>query len=186
MKNNLLILSILSSCILSSCTSTKQLHQSKTNITTETSTQETTVTNSQILSNTRITETHDTSILLSGFELTTTANFNSLFSGDTIFATGENLLLKTFYDSLSKTIKTQATSKPQTVSFKYQKITERQELKTGIVTSTKQEQQQQSIQTVNKDKEFTRQSLPWWFIVFIIVAVIGIIGWVVLKLKRFI
>jgi hypothetical protein len=66
-----------------------------------------------------------------------------------IFRGGDNLLLKTFYDSLTKTIKTQATAKSQIVSFKYQKITEKQELQTGTVTSTKQEQLKQSFQFVN-------------------------------------
>jgi hypothetical protein len=183
MKNNLLILSILSSCILSSCNTTKQLHQVKTNITTETSTHETTITNSQTISTTKVIESQDTSVLVKGSELTSSANFNNLLSGDTIFATGENLLLKTFYDSLTKTIKTQATTPPHSVSFKYQKITEKNELQIGSVTSTKQYQQKQMVQSEKKDKEITRSSFPWWLIVIIIVVVIGIIGWAILKFK---
>lgn len=181
----MLILSILLSCILSACTSTRQLHQDKTNITTETSSHETTVTNSQVISNTRVTETQDTSILLTCSELIISAKVNTLLSGDTILAADVNLLLKTFYDSLTKTIKTQARAKPKTVSFKYHKITERQELQTGTITSIKKEQQKQTVQTVNKDKKVTRSSLPWWLILIIIVAVIALIGWAVLKQKRY-
>ena len=172
--------------ILISCNTTKQLHQDKTNITTETSTHETTVTNSQVISNTRVTITQDTSILLKGNEITIIANFNSLLIGDTSYASDNNMLLKTFYDSLTKTIKTQATSKAQTVSFKYHKITEKQELQTSTVTSTKQDQQKQRVLSVNKNKEITRSSLPWWLIVIMIVIVIVIIGLAVLKLKRYI
>ena len=172
--------------ILESCTTTKQLHQDKTNITTETSTHETTVANSQVISNTKIIESQDTSVLIQGSELTSSATFNNLLSGDTIFSTGENLLLKTFYDSLSKTIRTQAIAKPQTVTFKYQKITEQQLIQTDNLTSTKQEDKKQIVQSVNKDKVVTRSSLPGWLIVVIILVFIGIIGWAVLKLKRFI
>lgn len=180
----LFILLILSSC-MSSCTTSRQLHQDKTSITTETSTHETTVTNSQMISNTRVTETQDTSVLLKSSELIISSKFNSLLAGDTIFAIGENLLLKTFYDSLTKTIKTQATTKPQTVSFKYQKITERQVLQTGSVISTKQEQYKQMVQSENKEKEINRSSLPWWVVFIIMVAFIAIILWGVLKFKHF-
>lgn len=133
--------------ILSSCTTTKQLHQDKTNITTETSAQETTVSNSRVISITKIIESQDTSVLVKGSEVNSFANLNTILSGDTVFASGENLLLKTFYDSLTKTIKTQAIVKFQTVSFKYQKITEQQLIQTGNITSTKQEDKKQMVQS---------------------------------------
>jgi hypothetical protein len=192
MKNNLInvhpsvcpLVHLLILLILTSCITTKQLHQGKTNITTESSTKETIVNNSQIISNTRVTESQDTSVLLKGSELFSSAKFNSLLSGDTIFASDANMILKTFYDSLSKTIKTQATISPKTVLFKYQKITLKQVLETGTITSTKLVQQKQSIQSVNKDKDIARSSLPWWLIVIIFVIVSATIGWVFLKLKH--
>jgi hypothetical protein len=170
--------------ILASCSTTKQLHQDKTKITTETSTHETTVSNSQVISNTRVIESQDTSVLLKGSELTASANFNNLLAGDTIFATGENLLLKTFYDSLTKTIKTQATAKPREVSFKYNKITERQELQTGTTTATKEEQQKQTVQSEKKVKSISRSSLPTWLLILIIIIIVSLLFFLFLKFKH--
>ena len=186
MKKHFIILSILTVTILSACTSTKQLTLDKSKITSENSSTERVVSNSQVISSTRVVESQDTSLVLEGHELYGSCKVSNLLSGDTIFSTDANLSLKTWYDSLSKTIQTRATANPQTVSFKYQKITEKQELQTGIVTSTKQEQQKQSIQSVNKDKQITRSSLPWWLIAILIVIVIGASVLAAMKLNHYI
>jgi len=56
---------------------------------------------------------------------------------------------------------------------------------TGSVTTNKQEQQKQMIQTENKDKKVQRNSLSWWLIGIMILIVIGILGWAILRFKRY-
>ena len=184
MKKRFLILSILTVSILAACTSTKQLNRDKTKITSESSSSETIVSNSQVISSTRVVESQDTSLVLQGHELIGSGKVKNLLSGDTMFSTDASLTLKTWYDSLTKTIKTQATAKPREVPFKYNKITERQELQTGTTTSTKQEQQKQTVQTYKKEKTVSRSTLPIWLIIVIFITVLGVILFFVLKLKH--
>jgi hypothetical protein len=75
------------------------------------------------------------------------AKFQDLFGGDTIYVTGEDLSLKTFYDSLTRAIKTQAVLKSKSIPFHFQKVTETRQVSIGSVTTSKQEQQKQMIRT---------------------------------------
>ena len=184
MKKHLTIISILSVSILAACTSTKHLTLDNTKITSENSSTETVISNSQVISSTRVVESQDTSLVLQGHELFGSGKVKNLLSGDTIFSTVASLSLKTWYDSLSKTIRTQATAKPHEASFKYNKITESQVLQTGTTTSTKQEQQKQTVQSVKELKSVTRTSLPAWFVILIIIIIVSLVYFLFVKFKN--
>ena len=124
-----------------SCSTSKQIHQEKTLTRSEISSKENTVSESQIFSTTKIIETMDSILVFPASQLTMSAKFQDLLGGDTIYATGEDLSLKTFYDSLTRTIKTQATIKAKSIPFQFQKVIETRQLATGTVTTNKPEQQ---------------------------------------------
>lgn len=169
---------------ITSCSTVKQLHQDKTEVKTEISSLEKTFTESQIVTTTKVTEKKDSILVLTGSELSVSAKFQDLLGGDTIYATGEDLSLKTFYDSLTRTIKTQAVVKSKSIPFQYQKVTETRQVATGTITTSKQEQQKQSILTENKDKHVERNSLPAWLIISGIILVVVVGGFLVMKLRR--
>jgi hypothetical protein len=184
MKNlNTIVLFLL--CTITSCSSVKQLHQEKAEVKTEISSLEKTFTESQIVTTTKVTEKKDSILVLPGSELSVSAKFQDLLGGDTVYATGEDLFLKTFYDSLTRTIKTQAIVKSKSIPIQFEKTTETYQVATGTITTDKQEQQKQLIQTERNDKEVKRNSLPWWLIVIMIIIAFGIIGWALLKFKRY-
>jgi hypothetical protein len=183
---SLLVITILLMNLLMSCSVSKQLHQDKTTTQTQTTTNENTVASNQTVSTTKITETSDTNIVISGSELSVVAKFRDLLNGDTVFATGEGLSIKTFYDSLTKTVKSQARSDPKTVTFYVKKVTEKQEVATGTVTSNKQEIQKQTVKLDIRDKEVKRSGFPWWgYFVILFILACAAIG-IFLKVKKYI
>jgi len=170
---------------ITSCSTVKQLHQEKAEVKTEISSLEKTFTESQIVTTTKVTEKKDSILVLPGSELSMSAKFQDLLGGDTIYATGEDLSLKTFYDSLTRTIRTQAAVKSKTIPFQFQKVTETRQVATGTMTTSKQEQQKQMTRTENKDKKVQCYSFPSWLIILMIILFIGLIGFLVLKFKKF-
>jgi len=168
-----------------SCSVSKQLHQDKTTTKTEIATKENTVATSQVISVTKITEKADTSVLVPGAELSGVVSLRSLISGDTLYATNDGLSVKTFYDSLTKTVKSQARVNPKVVTVHINIVTEKQEIATGTVTTNKQETSKQYVQTENKDKQVERSSLPWWLIILGAIIILAGIAFSVLKFKRY-
>jgi hypothetical protein len=168
-----------------SCSTSRQIHQEKTLTQSEISSKENTVSESQIFSVTKIIESKDTILLLPASQLTMSAKFQDLLGGDTIYATGNDLSLKTFYDSLTRTIKTQAVVKSKSIPFQFQKVTETRQVATGTVTSSKKERQKQMILIENKDKHVERKSFPAWLIILGIILVVGVGGFLVMKFRRY-
>ena len=171
---------------ITSCSTVKQLHQDKTEVKTEISSLEKTFTESQIVTTTKVTEKKDSILVLPGSELSMSAKFLDLLGGDTIYAAGEDLSLKTFYDSLTKTIQTQAVVKSKSIPFQFQKVTETRQIATGTVTTSKQEQQKQMMRAENSDKSVQRSSFPVWLIILLIILFGGVVGFLILKFKRYI
>ena len=167
------------------CSTVKQIHREKSETKSEISTSENMTTESQIVTTIKITEKKDSILVFSGSELSVSAKFQDLLGGDTIYATGEELSLKTFYDSLSKTIKTQAIVNPRTIHINIDKTTEINQVATGSVTTNKQTQQKQTIQTETRDKRVQRNSFPTWVILLVIILVIGLIVFLILKFRRY-
>jgi hypothetical protein len=167
-----------------SCSTAKQLHQEKSIATSENSSLENTVSESQIFSVTKIVESKDTILLFPGSRLTVSAIFEELLEGDTIYATGDDLSLKTFYDSLTKTINTQATVMPKSIPVQFQKVTETRQVASGTVTTKKQEQHKQTLRTENKDRQVQRNSFPAWGILLLVITFFGLIGFLILKFRK--
>ena len=138
---NLSPIAIISFFAITSCSSVKQLHHEKSEVKTEISSLEKTFTESQIVTTTKVTEKKDSILVLPGSELSMSAKFQDLLGGDTVYATGEDLSLKTFYDSLTRTIKTQAVVKSKSIPFQFQKVTETRQVATSTVTTSKKEEQ---------------------------------------------
>ena len=182
MKNVFLLIGIL---ILSSCSSVKQIHRETSVINSEISSKEKTITKSQIVTNTKVTEKKDSILVLPGSELSMATIFSDLLGGDTVYATGEDLSIKTFYDSLTKTIKTQATVNPRTIHISIDKTTETNQVATGTMITDKQEQTKQTIITEKIAKQVHRSAFPAWLIILMIILFIGVIGFVILKLKKY-
>jgi hypothetical protein len=170
---------------ITSCSTVKQLHQDKTEVNTEISSLEKTFTESQIVTVAKVTEKKDSILVLPGSELSVSAKFQDLLGGDTIYAAGEDLSLKTFYDSLTKTIKTQAVLKSKSIPFQFQKVTETRQVAIGTVTTSKEEQQKQMLRTENIDKKVQRHSFPAWLIILLIILFIGVIGFLVMKFRKY-
>jgi hypothetical protein len=171
---------------LQSCSVSKQLHQDKSKKETEITYVENTVAQSHVISDTKITENKDTNLVIPASELSVAAKLVTLLAGDTVYSTGNDLTIKTFYDSITKTIKSQATIEQKVIPFKYQKVTQKHEVSNGTVTTDKEEQIKQTLKTENIDKDVKRSSFPWWgYLILVLIVVISSIL-LFLKIKRYI
>ena len=168
-----------------SCSTVKQLHQDKTEVKTEISSLEKTFTESQIVTTTKVTEKKDSILVLPGSELSMATIYSDLLGGDTVYAIGEDLSIKTFYDSLTKTIKTQATVNPRAIHIAIDKTTETSQVATGSVITDKEEQKKETVLTEKIDKQVQHSAFPAWLIFLLIILFISVIGFLILKFRRY-
>ena len=173
------------SIILFSCSSVKQIHRDKSVSNSEISSKEKTVTESQIVTSTKVTEKKDSILVLPGSELSVATIYSDLLGGDTVYATGEDLSIKTFYDSLTKTIKTQVNVNPKKIHIAIDKTTKTNQVVTGSVITDKEEQKKQTIVSEKTDKQVQRNSLPWWLIIAGLILIIGAVGFLILKFTKY-
>ena len=164
-----------------SCSTVKQLHQERSVSNSEISSKEKTVTESQIVTRTKVKEKKDSILVLPGSELSMATIFSDLIGGDTVYATGEDLSIKTFYDSLTKTIKTQATVNPRKVHIAIDKTTETNQVATGSVITDKEQEIKTITKTEKLVKDVTRKMLPAWIIILIIMVILGCIAFFLFK-----
>ena len=182
MKNYSALLVIL---LFYSCSSVKQIQKDKSVTNSEISSKEKTVTESQIVTNSKVTEKKDSILVLPGSELSMATIYSDLLGGDTVYAIGEDLSIKTFYDSLTKTIKTQATVNPRTIHISIDKTTETSQVATGSVITDKEEQKKETVLTEKIDKQVQHSAFPAWLIFLLIILFISVIGFLILKFRRY-
>ena len=182
MKNVFLLLVVM---ILYSCSSVKQIHRETSVSNSEISSKEKTVTESHCVTSTKVTEKKDSILVLPGSELSMATIFSDLLGGDTVYAIGGDLSIRTFYDSLTKTIKTQANVNPRKIHIAIDKTTETSQVATGSVITNKEEQKTETVLTEKIDKQVQRSAFPAWLIILMIILFIGVIGFVILKVKKY-
>ena len=182
MKNVFLLLGVL---VLFSCSSVKQIHRETSVSNSEISSKEKTVTESQIVTSTKVTEKKDSILVLPGSELSMATIFSDLLGGDTVYANGGDLSIMTFYDSLTRTIKTRATVNPKSIHIAIDRTTETNQVATGTVITDKEEHKKQTVINENIDKQVQRSAFPAWIIILMIILFIGVIGFVILKVKKY-
>jgi|GEM_PF-4800956 len=163
---------------------------------TETTSQVTTNTDTRIVSITTTIEQLDTTILVPGSTIYGIKLLADLLAGNTLKVESDDQVMEVFWDSLSNTIKAQATDKPKTVPVTFSRTIEKKEL---VSTKT---QKQENIATVDekqsaerseavsesRDMEVKRTYWPIWVggtVVFVVVVVLLIRVFLLWRRKLF-
>jgi len=120
-----------------------------------------------------VTERIDTTIEVKSDSLKQENSLSELLKGDTITEENDNLILKTYEDTVKKTVHTKAISKPKKVHVYQDKKT---------VTNLKQNKDVEVKKDIKEsEKTVERTGIKWyWYVVFILLIIL-IITYIILR-----
>lgn len=191
MENIALALIIAVMIMFSGCTTSKNIQKQKTQERTDrtldedinTSSNATTKTDTRNEINTRIVEEFTDTIHRSQSEISASLQLQEILRGTILTTENTDMILITFYDSVMKVIRSQATSKAQDIPVTGKRTIDRNE----IIDQTQQKNETSGSSVIRKDqiskqydseivnKEVTRSGLPAWLIIlFVIAAIVGV------------
>lgn len=155
----------------------------KTDQKTETNKQVTTNKDTHTVSETTTTEKVDTSVTIPGSTLFGVKLLADILAGNDLKVESENQVLEVFWDSLSNTIKAQATDKTRIVPVRFNRETKKKEFETTKTQShentatvdEKQSAKRREVTHESKDVEVKRTYWPFWVGGAVVLAIIIVI-----------
>jgi cytoskeletal protein RodZ len=187
--------------LLTNCTTSKQVSKSREQENVEqkssenlsTRSQATTQMDTRTRTDTRVTEEFDTLAKRPGSKISGIAPIGDLFSGIPMRSETEDMILETFYDSLTRTIHTQATAKEKDVRVRGKRTSERTEMtqqnqtkqETSQSVSEKKAQLSKQTDAEKISKQVSRSGIPAWLIVMAVLAVIVGVAVLLWRMKVF-